>query len=118
MGYLFRKNFLMSLSDDILFKLTIISEGSDYSSGVVKTLGRIKKFCNKTTGTYNSWIYKESVYFLEWPYTDDDKVLYGNVYEKVGASSRLIGEYKISSEGKILDFPFFPRSIRHKINEQ
>lgn len=95
--------------EKVLKKLNYINEEANYSNGVRKTLGYIEGVCKGSSGKKSSWYRDGRLFFMEWPElgTDDSDVLTGDVYEKVGASSRFVGTYKIDKDGNIIKFPYF-----------
>ena len=95
--------------DRLIDKLNKLDESTRYSPRVKRTLDKIEEVCIKSTGTRNEWKHEGRRFFLEWPEFESNDVPFvtGKIYEKIGASSRLIGSYKIDKDGNIVKFPFF-----------
>lgn len=101
---------------DLLDRIMLLEE-ADYTFTVKSALSELRKFCLKSTNTSNSWIVGDKTYFIEWPDVGGNvKIITGNVYEKIGITSRFVGVYAINFEGKIVKFPFLPKRVKEKIN--
>lgn len=95
--------------ESLINKIKRINEETEYASPVRGTLERIEKICLESSGKKNSWYNENRLYFMEWPEFSSgiDGFVTGDIYEKVGASSRLVGSYKIDNKGNIIKFPYF-----------
>lgn len=100
--------------------LNLLQESTTYVDAVKSVLDRLSEFCRNDTGRMNHWEVGSSQYFFEWPEhgeTEDGSVE-GSVFQQIGSTSRYIGEYHISGDGTIVEFPFLPEEIIDDLNAQ
>jgi len=108
----------MYMVDSLLKKMDKLDEATSYAPPVKTTLMQVERFCKEESGTPNNWYIGNRVFFFEWPIygeTEDGSVD-GMVYEKIGSTSKRIGAYTISGDGKIIQFPFLPKDVISEVN--
>ena len=108
----------MSIASKLLDGICKLEEATSYSVPVKKALTQVEAFCQKESDNPNTWNVGNRTFFFEWPIygeTEDGSVE-GIVYERIGSTSKTIGQYLISGEGKIIRFPFLPKDVINEVN--
>lgn len=108
----------MNAASKLLNRIRELEESTSYAPAVKNALSEVERFCTKESDTPNSWVVGKRTFFFEWPTfgeTEDGSVD-GEVYERIGSTSKTIGSYSISGDGKIIKFPFLPKDVIDEVN--